>query len=296
MPIYKQTTELTKIADFLTVTEHDIQWVYFGDKQVFTVWGEYDGILPATYSANGSTLADYRIYGSAGGVGDDSGTAYGYVVPMSVSDGTTSTTTPIYIGDEPLGEDEYVDYGVGKIWRFNKISITEIAKLPLYGQETITILSPDNSSFTVESGSTQTYYEGIAIYPNIDGYIRFKCRINVEKFSNYGKLLVGIRDSQNLYILVREVTNLGDTDIIIEMDKIPPGSYISILATYASPSTFGAYKYTVTGTEISTGALQDPPVPLPALPTVDGVTITDYAGQSAAVPSRFVAKYRKENF
>jgi hypothetical protein len=36
----------------------------------------------------------------------------------------------------------------------------------------------------------------------------------------------------------------------------------------------------------------DPPVPLPALPTCDGTTITDYAGQSAA-PSRFYAKYRK---
>ena len=39
----------------------------------------------------------------------------------------------------------------------------------------------------------------------------------------------------------------------------------------------------------------DPPVPLPALPTVDGTTITDYAGQSAA-PSRFYAKYRKEGY
>jgi hypothetical protein len=39
----------------------------------------------------------------------------------------------------------------------------------------------------------------------------------------------------------------------------------------------------------------DPPVPLPALPTVDGTNIVDYAGQSA-VPSRFVAKYRKEGF
>jgi hypothetical protein len=43
--------------------------VYFGDKQVFTVWGEYDDSLPAQYSANGSILADYRIYGAADGVG-----------------------------------------------------------------------------------------------------------------------------------------------------------------------------------------------------------------------------------
>jgi hypothetical protein len=36
----------------------------------------------------------------------------------------------------------------------------------------------------------------------------------------------------------------------------------------------------------------DPPVPLPALPTVDGTNMVDYAGQSAA-PSRFYAKYQK---
>ena len=165
MPIYKQSTEITNIDDLLSSVERDIEEVYFGDKQVFTVWGEYDGTLPATYTANGNYLADYRIYGAAGGVGDDSGTANGYVVPMSVSDGTTSTTTPIYIGNDPLGEDEYVDYGSGKIYRM--------------------------------SGGVLT------------------------------------------------------------------------------PT--------------------DPPVPLPELPTVDGVTITDYAGQSAA-PSKFYAKYRKEGY
>lgn len=35
-----------------------------------TEWGEYDGTLPAQYSANGSALADYRVYGANGGVGD----------------------------------------------------------------------------------------------------------------------------------------------------------------------------------------------------------------------------------
>ena len=34
-----------------------------------TEWDEYDGTLPATYNANGSTLVDYRIYGEADGAG-----------------------------------------------------------------------------------------------------------------------------------------------------------------------------------------------------------------------------------
>ena len=70
MPIYKQTTEIMNIDDLLSSVERDIEEVYFGDKNVFTVWAEYDGTLPAQYSANGDYLADYRIYGSAGGVGD----------------------------------------------------------------------------------------------------------------------------------------------------------------------------------------------------------------------------------
>ena len=70
MPIYKQTTEITNIDDLLSSVERDIEEVYFGDKRVFTVWDAYDGALPAQYSANGSTLVDYRVYGSAGGVGD----------------------------------------------------------------------------------------------------------------------------------------------------------------------------------------------------------------------------------
>ena len=60
---------------------------------------------------------------------------------------------------------------------------------------------------------------------------------------------------------------------------------------------FGMYSgSTVPSTYIPYLQPTDPPVPLPALPTVDGTNIVDYAGQSAAVPSRFVAKYRKEWF
>ena len=49
---------------------------------------------------------------------------YGYEVDMSVSDGTTSTTTPIYIGDDPLDKDEYADYQAGKIYRMSGGTLT----------------------------------------------------------------------------------------------------------------------------------------------------------------------------
>lgn len=42
---------------------------------------------------------------------------YGYKLDMSVSDGTNTTTVPIYIGSDPLDEDEYMDYQAQKVYR-----------------------------------------------------------------------------------------------------------------------------------------------------------------------------------
>jgi hypothetical protein len=36
----------------------------------------------------------------------------------------SNTTTPIYIGDEPLGKDEYVDYQAGKVYRMINGTLT----------------------------------------------------------------------------------------------------------------------------------------------------------------------------
>lgn len=49
---------------------------------------------------------------------------FGYEVDMSVSDGTNTTTTPIYIGDDPLDEDEYVDYQAQKVYRMINGTLT----------------------------------------------------------------------------------------------------------------------------------------------------------------------------
>lgn len=280
MPICKGTTELTKIADFLTVTDHDITEVYFGDKNVFTVWAEYDGTLPAQYSANGSMLADYRIYGAAGGVGDDSGTAYGYVVPMSVSDGTTSTTTLIYIGDEPLGEDEYISYSEQKVYRRTKNlynSAKDIKNQLIYPNNGYSQYTTDYDSSDYIPISEGTYT--ISLY-NDNRYTVF-FRVNFYQSPS-------VLSYQN---------NLIDTKILNGYTEhqisIAQSGYIRIgfsHYTHERMLNIGeaiAYQPYLQPT--------DPPVPLPALPTVDGVTITDYAGQSAP-PSEFYAKYRKQNF
>lgn len=277
MPIYKQTTEITNIDDLLSSVERDIEEVYFGDKNIFTVWDEYDGTLPAQYSANGDYLADYRIYGASGGVGDDSGTAYGYEVDMSVSDGATLTTTPIYIGSSPLGEDEYVDYGKGKIYRrtaqlFNKNTIVKDKFISLNGE-----VQNDN------------YY-----------YSDF---IPISAGSYYLKNITGssIQNSTVVYDankIALRYANVGGSSTAKGVITFTDGdAYIRVnVAGSTNPDTVDIIAGSIEPTEhIPYVAPVDPPVPLPALPTVDGTNIVDYAGQSAA-PTEFYAKYRKQNF
>lgn len=259
MAVYFANTEITGIKDLFPLSSKDITGLYFADTELFTVWATYDGTLPAQYSANGSMLADYRIYGAAGGVGDDSGTAYGYEVDMSVSDGTTSTTTPIYIGDEPLeaiGDyADYVDYQSGKIVR-----------------------SVLNHIFTGTESTWRAFYDWVELFAN----------------SIVSNIVVGsgVRSqSPDGNVTFQNFTYSGTPVIHIKVDGISAGAdimpYLKSLYDNGTPAVM---QY------VSSEPVEvDPPVPLPTLPTVDGVNIVDYAGQSTP-PSRFVAKYRKEGF
>lgn len=82
MAIYFGTTEITKLRDLAPQTGLDITDLWFGETNVYTVWETYEGTLPATINANGAGIRQYQIYGNTGGVGDDSGTAYGYKLDM----------------------------------------------------------------------------------------------------------------------------------------------------------------------------------------------------------------------
>lgn len=70
MPIYNQTTEIVKIDKIWANISKDIVEVYFGDKNVFSIWGKIEQALPIlASSSNGENLIDYRIYGSSSGCG-----------------------------------------------------------------------------------------------------------------------------------------------------------------------------------------------------------------------------------
>lgn len=293
MPIYKQTTEITNIDDLLSSVERDIEEVYFGDKQVFTVWDTYDGTLPAQYSANGSALADYRIYGAAGGVGDDSGTAYGYEVdiitksknilncsgewkkPYSGSTITVSNTVVTITGTWYIYQVVDVTSNTDYYISFDILSFTVAFGCAIYGVNTDGIINNRDAisgrfqgSKTINSGS--------------------RTRIALLFYSGNSNAGTCVYDK----ILVERAS---------ESTEFQPYSNTTT-PIYVGSSPLGEDEYVDYGVgkiyRMSGGTLTptDPPIPLPALPTVDGTTIVDYAGQSAAIPSRFVAKYRKEGF
>lgn len=385
MAVYFANTEITGIKDLFPLLSKDITGLYFADTELFTVWAEYDGALPATYSANGSMLADYRVYGANGGVGDDSGTAYGYSLLMSVrsenlfdpSDtvpdyryddngnwvndngvlssgyikvaagdkyeytfktisgknngicrinflnangqwlsvkkvsfnaavGDTVTvsgtvpagtafirtsqyngelnismivaadTTPIYIGDTPLEEDEYVSFKEQKVYKrtenlFNKAN-AKIGSLTYSGEELSSTTAIRSDYIDVTPG--ETYY--VNVYDGF--YFQYCAGYN-------GKMFVTAIASNTPPLPLRQVIiipeNVDSIRIVFRKSKTQP---------YPEITNVNLINATVTSLQPT-----DPPVPLSALPTVDGTNIVDYAGQSAA-PEKFYAKYRKEGF
>jgi len=110
---------------------------------------EISGVPPLRFTSRGGYLQDYRIYGNTvqdgiptpenpvevRGVGEYDAELNGYKIPVTVSNGTNSVTTPVYIGSEPLHKirnyADYVDFKRGVVVR-------RICKVALTGKETYT--------------------------------------------------------------------------------------------------------------------------------------------------------------
>lgn len=281
MPIYKQTTELTKCADWLTAAAgHDIQYVYFGDKEVFSVWATYDGTLPAQYSANGSILADYRIYGVSGGVGD---------------------RTENLLDESTFVKGFYQTYG-------NEIRIDPVSEnSPIYrsfrqsfAPGTYTISFGNNvylARAIVDGVMSENVGANISSYTvtTQTGDIGFSMRRAASSstpWNNNPTMLTEGSTAPAKYVPYGYEVDMGvsgggtstTTQIYIGSDPLGEDEYVS----FEEQKIYRMRDGTLTPT--------DPPVPLPELPTVDGTNIVDYVGQSAAVPNKFVAKYRKEGY
>ena len=194
-----------------------------------------------------------------------------------------NTTTLLYIGESPLKEGEYVDYKEQKVYRRTE---------QLFNAETATYV---NNKYKTDNG-VERGYNGAGYYAT---YMPITAGETINVINVSGSQMFTVRlyfyDAQKQWI-TRSNGYTSDFSIIAPNDAafiqlqiskmyIPSPNTITITQGSTAPSTYIPYLQP-----------EDPPVPLPAIPTVDGTTIVDYAGQSVVVPERFVAKYRKEGF
>lgn len=304
MGVYYGTTEITNV-DWIPGGK-DITQAFFGSTEIFTVWATYDGTLPAQYSANGDNLADYRIYGSAGGAGDESGTAYGYEVDMSVR-----SANLIDVARTNNGTDYYVG---GLHWEIagQSVALSETSNTA-YPQSFL--LDSEGNALQLTAGKTyyaKLFVENAPAGSNIYIFLRKKIAgawSVAYTINTNGVVILASADVEGwAWLLVAQGNGITytNTKIRVEVSESPIIEYVpyskTVTPIYIGSDPLGEDEYVDYGGgkiyRMSESVLTptDPPVPLPALPTCNGVTITDYAGQSAAVPSRFVAKYGKEGF
>lgn len=113
------------ISTPVPITKEEIYWSNYTAIVEF----EFEGVPPLTYKAIEGTLKNYRIYGQTAdgeSVGDlvTSGEHAGeYKVPVTVSNGTDTKTTNIYLPEQIRkveDEFEYIDYKKQKLYRVRK--------------------------------------------------------------------------------------------------------------------------------------------------------------------------------
>lgn len=300
MSLYFGAIEITNIDNLVPQSGLDITDMWFGTANVYTVWSTYEGTLPATINANGADMRQYQIYGNVGGVGDDSGTEYGYEIDISTSDGTNTTTTPIYIGDEPLGKDEYVDFLEQKIYRKsqNDIDLSGQTNKTTQGVSyTVNSLAGTITAKRVSSGTNHAQYF-VSIPTTLHGNLYFKACPSGGGASTYYVFMwdrtTGARPKKHNGTTNAE-NDLGKGNYL-EVSVVEGHDTVMIIQVAQGYSADNVVFTPYIGTVNTSLTPTDPPVALSALPTAEGETVVDYAGQSVIQPEKTFLKYRKENF
>jgi hypothetical protein len=195
---------------------------------------------------------------------------FGYEVDMSTSDGTNATTTPIYIGDEPLDKinnyADYVDYKAQKI-------IRAIKKYVLTGNE--------NWEKIAGSTASRDYFRWV-FAP------MFYCVRHILRCSHFVQASI-TTSTTSVGADVFESSSVRGEVLAIRPENMQSTALADFTAwlaeQYAAGTPVTLWVALTTAEEI------DPPVPLPALPTCEGTTIVDYAGSGTA-PEKVYFEYQ----
>lgn len=244
-----------------------------------TITSSSDGALYVRYRGNntGRDLTSYKYAIVEGSTAPDEYQPY------------FNTTTPIYIGNEPLEKDEYIDYQAGKVYRrtvqlvdsyrqgatsstAGNTRATSIRYILATGSKISAKLYDTtqglrfafvgfNEAGAEEWDATQTASVSNRTYDSGYQTEPFECTDNA---SYMYVLIVSYTDNR----VIKPEDVFGKIGVVYgDIEDIP-----STYTPYLQPA--------------------DPPVALPALPTCEGTTIVDYAGQSVA-PEKVLLEYAK---
>lgn len=201
---------------------------------------------------------------------------YGYKLPVTTTNGTDTVTTPVYIGAEPLhriGEyADYVDYASGKIVR-------KIKKLVLTGTENCTrsasFTSPDAYCYAflyAAIGMTDIVYNDVNMalipYPQyVCSHFKMKPSPSLTQDDDFRN----IRDGEIGANTIKRAATGGAITynrylILCSSQYVTVDDFKSYLAAQYAAGTPVTVWY-VLETQIE----EDPPVPLPAIPTLSGI-------------------------
>lgn len=234
-------------------------------------YGELTGTPPLTFTANGENLLDYRIYGANGGVGEQTENLINPVeytnqryVDSNGNLGVSSVWVVYYV--PVIAGEIYTCSGMSTELSVAYIGYCDAKKNIIgtvgerIGTSSQTVTAPANAEYLAisvryRSAKTPMCVLGSTVPAQ---YIPFGYQINAE---------------------VGDGVTTTDIPIYIGDTPLAQGEYVDYRAQKV-------YKY-VGGVLTPT----DPPVALPALPTIDGATIVDF--DNTPKPSELYVKYPK---
>lgn len=280
MALYFKDVEITNIDNLVPQTGLDITDLWFGSTNVYTVWAVYEGAPLAAINANGDDMRQYQVWGNTGGVGDKTINYFDYT---QLVDGYTYDSN----GQMILNPD------INNRWRYAAIPFIQVTPETTYLRTwNLTPMGNTINFYDSEKTFIARAAPGVGVpftVPNNCHFITFV----VETYSQDRKKYMfteGTTPPASFVPFGYEVdisTSDGTTSTTIPIyigdTALQKDEYID----YQAQKVYRMINGVLTPT--------DPPVPLPALPTCEGTTIVDYAGQSV-VPEKMLLKYRKKNF
>ena len=252
-------------------------------------WQVYEGTLPATINANGDDMRQYQVWGNVGGVGDKtanyfdySNYVYGYYISSSGAE-TEAVRDPTYESTW-LNHSDYISVLPDESYTISahhqNMNTSQVVAIAWYGENktfilrsstTISIKNAGSYSFTAAAPQNAEFAIFNFFTDDVQGVMFVPGATPPETFAPFG---------YEVDMSTSDGTNTTITPIYIGDTALQKDEYVD----YQAQKVYRMIDGTLTPT--------NPPVPLPALPTCEGMTIVDYAGQSQAVPEKVYFEYQ----